>query len=445
MKLILPYLTTRMDTDLLLTFFLTPLWWLTGFNIFVYQFTAGLVLLKLLVGCIRSNEALKFHPLLLIFLFFLFSYFISLCVNFTHYPEQRVFASINNYFVLIMGFFLMVAVGHVRLGPFLFTFSKICYFLSLFVGLTGVFFLALWIFGNHEMEMPTLLGKLIPSLLQFPFFYMFLVIRVISSDWLFMELPRLSIFSGVCTATGGFLLGTLPLAAAYLKLGRKKNPLYYLAFLPALVALVFSLSRTSICGLLAAIVFVWFFERRHKGWIAILALLVSFLTSGFLYDAFIWLLKVRSVSTTGRLHLYIEALRLVAQENLFFGIGVRPREGFTMMAVGSHSTYVGFLLVTGVFGLSLFILFQMAVLRSWISQSFYIKNSEQKIWWKYLGMSFVGTSLWFFTDPVDSLPFIAYGYFIVTAAILSLPRMEPAPSALSEDLSSNQAEGASIP
>jgi hypothetical protein len=175
----------------------------------------------------------------------------------------------------------------------------------------------------------------------------------------------------------------------------------------------------AICAFFAASSFVWFLERRNKLVLSLVLLSLVFFLSGEIYDGLAWLLRLRYESTIGRLSLYSDALKIVFENNPLIGVGVRPRNEFTLMAIGSHSTYVGLLLVTGILGLSLFVIFQWVTLMIWFRQRLSCQDETDRTIWKYLGTSYIGATIWFLTDTLDTLPFIAYVYFFVAGCILS--------------------------
>ena len=422
MKIRIPYLNSLPEKDLLLTFLLTPLWWVLGFNIFVYQLVTYVAFVKLMAVLLESNRSLKIPVPALWFGLFLLSFASSIIINIPNYPIERIFSSANHWLIFIMGFLLTLIVYHLDSRQMFLEFSRICWILCGVTGFSAIAFLSLWFLGYKNVEFPSLVGLVAPSLNEYPFFSLFTIVRLISSDWLSVELPRLSVYSAVQTATGGFLIMILPLGIAYLRL-KNKNIWVRLPVLAASsIALFFSLSRTAICAFFAAASFVWFLEKRNKMSFSLIALMLTFFTSGKIYEGLIWLLNLRLESTIGRLEIYSDALKILREENPIMGVGVRPRNEFTMMAVGSHSTYLGILLVAGFLGLILFTLFQFTIFSSWLKQKSFMKDQEQRTAWRYLGISFIGSAIWFLTDTLDTLPFVAYTYFLIVASILSLGR-----------------------
>lgn len=415
-------LQVRMETVLTATLLLTPVWWILGCGSFIYQLMVFWVFAELLAAQAQTHQVFKI-PMPLVWLgFFLLSYLTSVVLNLSNYPFQRILSSLNHFLIFTMSFLIVLTVIHLDFTRISAGFFKTCWILSAFTGTLALLFLILWSLGYRNLEFPSLLGHFFPSLMDYPYFYLFSLVRLTGSDWLFTELPRLSIYSNVQTATGGFLIMILPLGLAHSRL-RQENRWgrMGISFL-TLTALFLSLSRMAICAFLAASVFVWFLERRNKIMVSLILLGLVFFLSSWIYDGLVWLLNLRPNSTVGRLNVYSDALKTFTENNPLIGVGVRPRNEFTLMAVGSHSTYVGLLLMTGITGFCLFILFQGTTFVAWFRQRLHLVTEADRIAWRYLGISYIGATIWFLTDTLDTLPFIAYVYFLIAGCILSLNR-----------------------
>jgi hypothetical protein len=395
---------------------LTPVWWLLGINIFIYHLVGSLVLIQLLGITMRRHLNLFISTPGIIFCLFLVAYLGSILINAGNNPPQRVFASLNNYFVLIMGALVMFEVYNTR-EKILYEFCKVCAWLCFMTGVFALISISLWLKGHSELESLSLLGRIMPSLVEYPYFKELLNIRITSTDWLQVALPRVALYSEVHTAIGGFMLMIIPPMVAYFKLRRSKFLVWVILVL-ALVPLIFSLSRTVLCALIAGFLIVRFLERGMKWYYILILLILVLIGMNFLYEWAEWLLRLRNQSTINRMEIYEEAIRIVWETNIFMGIGIRVRSAYFMMAIGSHSTYVGLLLITGLLGVSLFVLFQGSVLWNWYRQIQWLRDQRNKTVWRYLGISLIASNLWLFTDSLDALPFIAFTYFIIVGCIL---------------------------
>lgn len=420
----IPYFQTSIRSDLLVTLLLTPLWWVLGLNILIYQAVAFFVFLKLVVLLTRHNRPLLIPGASFPFFLFLCSFLLSILINIGNHPTQRILASFNNYLMFVTGLLLIVIIYNVVSTQFFLTLFKVARILCLISAFITLLFLGIWFSGFRSYEIKSLLARLYPSLLEYPFYYFLLTIRITATDWLLGEdgIPRISIYSHAHTVTGDFMVLLLPLMVGYCHLKKESVVRRLSVFFLSLFPLVFSLSRTAICAFLGALVLVEVIDKNKKLYFSFACFCIAIFASSFFYGWVEWLLNLRPESTMGRFLIYQEAIKTVAEQNIWMGIGIRLREEFTMMAVGSHSTYLGLVLATGVVGLSLFIFFQITVFSVWYAQKSYLKDDRSKVFWKYLGMSYIGTTGTLITGNVDAVPLMAYGYFFIIACLLSFNR-----------------------
>ena len=132
--------------------------------------------------------------------------------------------------------------------------------------------------------------------------------------------------------------------------------------------------------------------------------------------------EARAASTHGRLRLYQEAVDIALERNPVIGIGIKVKDEFIKQRIGSHSTYMALFLMTGVVGVFCFLMFQFSIIMKWL-KSRYRFTSKHRIIWLCFGASFLGLSLWRFTDTLDAVPYIAFLYFLVTGVLISLERI----------------------
>lgn len=418
----IPYLETRIETDLLLTLVLTPLWWVLGLNVLIYQGIALLVFLKLFTRSILNDQPLRLPRPLAGLGIFLMIYFTSMVLNAGDNPFQRTLASLNNYSMFVMGFFIIFALYHSAPDYFLIRFFKAAHTLNVMTAGIAVLFLGLWFWRGITFEIDPLLARFYPGLKSYPFFYILWIIRGVISDWTLAHMPRISIYSGVHIATGGFMAMMIPLSLGYQRLKNRSGLVYSAVLLISLIPLFFSLSRTSVCAFAASFVVVHMIRKGLRGSWCFVYFCAAFFGLGMLYRGLQWLLSIRAESNSGRMDIYAQAVSLVMHENPLLGLGARPRDEFSTMIVGSHSHYIEILLVTGILGFSAFFMFQVSTLLSWYSQRKNLASREQEIMWTYLGISHIAADAVLLTSGLDSLPFIAFTYFLTAGAILMMGR-----------------------
>lgn len=422
MKVKLPLINTSVESEIGAVFLLTPVWWLLGLNVLVYHFIALSVCFRLFIRSMKTESPLHFPRGFYPFLMLLFFYLASIVMNAPLRPAQRILASINNYSMLVMGAALMFAIYNSRVSPMLTWVLKSCRILCLVTGCLAVLSLALWLRGYENLSQKPLLMKFIPSLENYPYFNSLMIMRLTNTEWLFGETPRLSLYSGAPTATGGLLLLILPFAMAYYTLERRKLGEYTAVLILCLFALLYAQSRSALCGGLAAFLFVQMMGWRHKLLVGFTGFMLALASFNFIYQGVAWLLDIRQASNVGRFSLYQEALEIVWEENILMGLGARLRDDFTLAAIGSHACYIELIFVSGIAGLVLFIGFQAAAAYEWLKQQKLLKNTTEKTIWKYSGLAFWGTNLWLVTDTILAYPYIAYAYFLMTGFIFLFGR-----------------------
>ncbi len=423
MELKVPFLNTRIENDFLLVFFLTPVWWLTGFNIFAYHAISLWTFFKMLGWITKNNRPLSLSAPLIVFFGFLVSYLVSILINAPVRPAQRIFASLNNYTIVVMGFMIMTTVYHLDGRYFLKNFMKWGSRLCIITSAIGFLILLLWLAGYKDLQLPTLIYRFMPSLINYPYFTMLLMVTGTTADTLSFDVPRLTIYSGVPTSTGGLMLCLIPLMGCYYTLQKRRGPFFWACLAVSLIVLTFTLARAALAGILAAFAVVALLSKGKKASVVMFTFLSVLLSSGAAYRLLEWVLNIRKSSTVGRLNLYREALRIVMDENPLLGVGIRMRDGFTMMAIGSHSLYIEIVFVAGLVGFALFFVFQLMVLMEWFSQRAFLKNHTERTLWEYLGMGLIAMNIWLVTDTIFGPPFTPFGYFLIVSCILLMGKM----------------------
>ncbi len=418
MKAKIPFLNTAPEMDMAVLFTLTPLWWVLGFSFFVYHLAVLFLAVRLMLFSARSGESFRMPKRLYPFVFFLICYLVSITVNAWLRPAERIFASLNNYGMLVMGILMMLAVYNSRAEVLLTLGMKSCRILCAVTGFLGVLSLFLWRLGYANLSVDPLTMRIFPRLADYPYFNSLMIMKLTVTEWLFGEMPRLSLYSGAPTATGGLMLMIMPLMMVYYSLERHRLFEQGVVFGLAFFALLFAQSRSALCGGLAAWVFVEVLGRKRKLLIGLIALFLALAFFNQIYQGLEWVLNLRQSSNVGREMLYREAFDIVRDENIFLGLGVRLREDFTMTSVGSHACYMELLFVSGLIGLVSFIVFQCSIALEWLSQEKRLKNEVERQLWKGLGLAFWGTNLWLVTDTILAYPHIAFAYFLMTGFIL---------------------------
>ena len=436
MKPSIPFLTSSTETDLILTFALIPLWNILGLNIFIYHAVIGWCFIKWLVSSRPVGGISMGIPKPLIwFAMFLCSYMLSILINIQNQPEQRIFASVNNWLNFLMGFLVALTAYNLRSFSFVKRLLSAAAIVCAISSVAVIGGLILWFCGVKKLTFATIAGYYMPQLMDYPYFVGQLVMPFIQTDFALNNMPRISFFLGAKTATGGFFVLMIPLLVGYYLSAKRNHKVQFTVLLVmSILAMLLSLSRGAVLALIGAFILVQIIDRGRNLHTSLFYLITSLFAANSAIKIFSWMVNMRPSSTSTRMKLYEDAIRIAFENNILMGVGVKIREEFTMTAIGSHSTHIGILLVSGIFGLCFFIAFEIAVFLYWYSLRNAWRDSPMRIIWKYLGASYIGMSIWIMTDGLDAFPYMIYVFFLVIAAILMLK-----PLALEEERSRAEA------
>ncbi|OGW72585.1 MAG: hypothetical protein A2Y02_01470 [Omnitrophica bacterium GWA2_52_12] len=441
----IPFLNTEPETDIAAVAALTPLWWGLGFSFFIYHGVVLLLFMKLVFRSRNNRAALRVPKICYAYGAFLVIYAVSLLVNAGERPAQRLFASANNWGMFLMGAMLLLVVYNSDPAKLVPKTMNACRWLCLISGLLACVSLLLWLAGFHELFVQPVLMRLMPSLSEYPFFNSLMIMKITMTEWLWVQAPRLSLYSGAPTATGGLMVMIMPLMLAFFYWRRGRFFEGLSVQLLSYFALFFAQSRSAVCGWFAALFFVEMMTRRRKFIAVFTGALALTASANWLYDGILWLLNLRPASNVGRFKLYDEAIEIVRDENLLLGLGIRLRDDFTMTPIGSHAFYIELLFVTGLLGLMAYILFQLLIGWYWLRQCKFLRSEEDRQLWKYLGLGFWATNLWLMTDSIVAFPHITYLYFLLTGLLLvvgkAIEQGVPVLPSLQQTLAEKEAAG----
>lgn len=427
MKIKMPYLTTSLESDIIVTLYLAPIWWVLGASVIVYQLICGWLIIKLILICGRTKKRLLI-PKECRFLFLLiFFYGLSLLLNLPRSEMARILASLYNYSIWVMGLCLVIVVYNCKFS--IDTIRRLDWALkvnTLIIGVLVILGLILWFRGEKMLVYPSPVLKCFEQLGSFPHFKATTTIKIIDTSWFASrELPRASTVSPYPTALGGTMIIIVPLLigchkAIYNKLGFWQLLLVGLGVL----ALLLSLSRTSVLALIFATITVYILNRRDRMGIISLSGLFLVILTPLLVEAGEWFAALREGSTIARFNLYSHTFKTVIDEAPIFGIGVKPREDIFAIPIGSHSMYMGLLFKTGFLGLFTFLAFQVHLMWSWCKACFKLRklkrSKPEMVLWDYIGVSLIAMTFWMITEDLDAPQLVAFLYFFLAGIMLKI-------------------------
>lgn len=428
MRIKIPYMTTTPMQDLKLTLALTPLWWILGIYFIIYHFVVFMAMSKLMLVKNRRDRGIGVPTSCKWLMALLIIFLLSILLNSFENDLQRILSALNTFSLYAVGFFVIVIFYNCATYDDIVDFMKISLYLALLGGGLGLFFLGFWLLGYRKLDYTTLMGLLAPPLNDITYFKFLLKITLTDTDWfLNMVLPRIPVFTSIKTVSGGQMLVLIPLFMGYMAINRVKIYYRLLLLCIPLSVLALSLARTSIFAMIVVSGLILFGSTklsRNKSIVAFIALFaipIAFILKDFFTDFLRLFLEARPRSTAGRLELYKDAIDYTIGKNPVFGIGIKVKEGYTHV-LGSHSIYMSFFIITGLLGVFSFVMFQIEMLFL-ILKRFYRSFDAHRKMCLYFGASFIGLSLWVFTDTLDASPHLIFLYSLVIGGLTSIEKI----------------------
>ncbi|PCO04641.1 O-antigen ligase domain-containing protein [Microbulbifer flavimaris] len=354
----------------LFSFFLilAPLWWVLGFNVFIYPF---FVLACCILGIKRLKLSLGFKEVF--FVFFLLYCFSRLLLLLPWVDLSRWAASFYNLMLMASGFgFYLILKQSKRYSLAYCEILSVSFFYvaSAYV----LIFLYAFVVGNFQLEHLTLLGHIFSGV-DLPGILNAAKTAIYSRvEWGFgFSTPRVVFLSDFPTSAA-LLIAVLSFAFFYL---RGSCVTFYQAltvdFL-AVLAVATTLSRVMFLSyIVAALVWYcvvyWGKLRKYRslfvGLFVMLWCLVVFYAINYLPH----IASLRSNSGSVRLESYLLAIEL-SLDHPFFGIGVKPLGLSDIhIPVGSHSTLLSTLVKFGYLGAFAVVVFFAGCVRDCVRRS----------------------------------------------------------------------------
>lgn len=189
-------------------------------------------------------------------------------------------------------------------------------------------------------------------------------------DFLFDNMvPRLTLFGEYANSTA-ILAILLLVIYSFVRAAPGKIINSKIVFLSVLLIVIATGSRIAILSIVLMAPFIFFGEsRKYLSKSLIFYLLISFLylfldSTGFL----VGIKDLKSNSSNTRVDLYLNSLNVLLDTNPFTGLGLKPIvPGLSILPLGSHSTYLGYIIKNGALGLIFVSLFL-----AWLASRLYI-------------------------------------------------------------------------
>lgn len=390
------------------TIYLVPVWWILGFQFFIFHLSSLLSFALLLY---RRQGKIKIPPFSILIILYTFSLITSLVLAYIRSEPtdlNRIASATYNITFWLMGFFIFIAIYNIRSYHSLIEVYLSLRFYPFFAGIGTLIGLIFWFLGLEEFSTRSLLGSLITSdtrnLLQASTHMTFL-----QPDWLAgSSFPRSSVLAVYPTALAASIIATLPAVYTSYKLKESTKIFFYSSLFLGIIALLLTWSRMSIAAFFFSFITIWFFTFKNRLLIITFSLLLLLAIWPFIYDLIQGIYMLREGSSTNRFANYIWGIKYVLNENPFFGLGIKPRVDMHNVPVGSHSMYIGSFIRGGFISLFLFSVWQICI----ISYILYrLRNST--LIFKSTSISIIAISLWMLTEDIDAPQFVCFIYFVL--------------------------------
>lgn len=424
MHIRIPYITTTIEDDIIMTLYLAPLWWALGFNIFIYQMVALWLLVKATTISIVQHKYLMVPKVAIFLIMLVIVYGLSLLINYPHNELMRTLASFYNLSFWIMGLALIIVVYNFLNVESIRTLSKALRFTVIVCAILSVISIFFWFLGYKNIAYPTLLLKLVPSITDMPLLEQSATMLFLRTDWFaFMLLPRVTVMAPYAMATAFFLVMSIPLAYTfYMGYGPTKRIERGVFILLVTATLMLTITRSDIIAMIIVSLMVYILMRKHHLGFIIIIIPMLFLTFFVFFEIFDFLLKLRGTGSQMRFASYKEALDMFFKGNLLIGVGVKPREEWLKIPIGSHSTYLSLLLKTGFLGLFAFVAFQLHIFRTWFGLRRHNMEHKMKAIFISIGISLISASLIMFTQDLDAPQLVSFVYFLLVGVLTVVSR-----------------------
>lgn len=404
---------------------LTPLWWMAGFQLLIYQCVSLATLGYLTLQYATQNRLLSISFPAKCMLLIGGLYAFSIALHAPEYATDRIFAACNNLSMWCMGIALIVLLGNTferrHLAPLLRLFPIFAACSLILLAGTALFAAQ----GMLDLVVRTPMAYVVGSHGDSALLHYSVRMRLIVEDYLMGQaVPRLMLFSPYPTASGAFFMICIPFYCAWgAATGRLRKPLFWLLLVPLVAGLGCSFARTAIVGLLASTVLVVLLERRHAFTLVALGFLLLLLASPGILHLADSAVTMREGSSMSRFSLYQESISLIEGHQWLVGRGIRVPSVTQRMPLGSHSTLVSLLYRTGILGLATYLTLQAHLFYRWLKAK---PNPQDepvyRYYWRACGIVFFSMALWTVTEDIDAPQLIAFLYFSLIGTFTGLNR-----------------------
>ncbi len=405
---------------------LVPLWWILGADFFVYHLFSLYFIAKY-PKVFLPDDARKVSLLMVVIMLGVGLVVSAITMD---YEPFRYFAAFNNMSVLFVGYCYYCLVLHFLLNSSnnFYTLWKSVFPISLVYIILSVFLFYFVLGGSSEsIILPTFLGLITPDAPGLLGQYQKAIL--VSSNWFMGDShPRLFILAPYATGTAIVGCCAAFISLAYLQRRGVSANIRMVFMLIMFVGVVLTLSRATIAGYILAmgVIFISAIPFRLVMVVLPMAPVVFLLAFPYLISIFDASLESRQGSTDTRMFSYLLSFKIVLEENILTGIGVKPRFEHMLIPVGSHSTFVGLFVRGGVLALVFAIFFFVLSPVYRCLQIYKANTMRQDVLSRdgiYIIACYICCALFLIFQDVDAYPTLCVLISISIAALESTARM----------------------
>lgn len=432
-------LKKRLDANDILayTIMLIPVWWILGVKFFVFQIASFFIVLKVLKKNSVKDKNLKLS--IIGIGIYACSILIALLQNNLNVKGFDLMSPLYLLSYWIMGLFIIVGIHRMNYNKN--TFLKLLKsFLVVGVVTIVLFVIGRIMWGNNEFMFADngVFYKILPENLKISFFEQLTKIQFVWRDWINgISSFRLNAFYIYPTANAIGTLVVIVYSLLYLSLNNsfiistknqtvnKMITVLYIVLLG--LGLYLARSRMVIAASILGVVIVLVLYLINKNnWKKVFYITLGVTIMAILIilslDLIQKVLMMREGSNSERLKIYKASLETFTQYPIF-GVGVRYFIPESYIPVGSHSTYLGVLMRSGIVGFIGITLFLVNVVIRIIKNKSLITDKNMRNIWLATSYLFIVMSIWMITDDIDWPSIVALFYFINIGFIFKFKSM----------------------
>ncbi|TPV53844.1 hypothetical protein FJ444_20150 [Aestuariibacter sp. GS-14] len=379
-----------------------PIAWIAGLSLFYFHIIVILQSIKTL-----NRKNIKIVPTEIVpIILYISIYLFSLAFNSYGSPLDRIIASAYNLSFWVLGVLTVLVLYHNREEIDYNSLKRgaelllIIIFISALLCLTGSY---------NEIKFDSLLAKAINVNSMPQLIVDSTVLKVFTSDWFDGgSSVRNAILSPYATATAAV---SIMLFTIITLKSNVKSLEFTIWALITLICVISTFSRLLVALYLLHLLVLYSSElkRSLKIYLIMIFATLCILTFPMLLKAWSEINNLRSGSSAIRFLAYEATYEKAMAENPIFGLGVKDR-GVFFIPLGSHSTFLGAFLKTGIFGLLFLITYSVLIIFRFSLEFLRTEVNRCKV--RLISILMVMTTFWIFED-IDAAQLLSVCYFFM--------------------------------